>query len=103
MSLETVIDSIKRLKIVKIKASQVLLSCLCRSFRKHRGHKAMQELVKFHTDQLDIRKIISNSIGLKDFLRCFLSEPQKALLSMQRTRIATAMKDSDKSGALETY
>ena len=82
MSLKTLIDSVKRLKTVKIKVSQVLLSCLCRSFRKRKGHKAMQELVKFHTDQLDIRKIISNSIGLKDFLRCFLSEPQKALLTL---------------------
>ena len=49
----------------------------------------MQSLVKFHTGQLDIRKIISNSITLRDFLRSFLTQPQKVLLAHQRTRVAT--------------
>ena len=72
---ETLIDSVQRQQKVKLKVYQLLLTCLCRSVRKHKGHKALQKFVKFHSDQLDIRRIIANSITLKDYLRCFLSQP----------------------------
>ena len=49
------------------------------------------------TDQLDIRRIISNSIGLTDFFRCFLNQPQKALLAKQRSRIAAIDSDDDEN------
>ena len=71
---ETLIDSIKRLKKVKMEVFELLLTCLCRSVRKHKGYKNMQKFVKFKSNQLDIRRIISNSITLTDFFRCFLSE-----------------------------
>ena len=72
---KTLLDSVKHLKPVRIKLHEVFLTCLCRSLSKHKGNKATHQFVKFHKAQLDIRSIISNSIGLKDFLRCHLSEP----------------------------
>ena len=42
---------------------------------------------------LDIRSIIANQIAFTDFIRCFMSKPQLALLALQRTR--TASIDSD--------
>ena len=86
--MQTLVNAVKRLQKVQIKYQELFLTCLCRSVRKHKGHKALHRFVKYHTSQLDIRTIISNSIGLHDFFRCFLSEPQRALLAKQRSRIA---------------
>ena len=49
----------------------------------------MMNLKKRFSEQLDARRIIANSIAFQDFLRCFLSRPQKALLFHQRTRIGS--------------
>ena len=43
--------------------------------------------------QLDVRHIISNSMAYNDFMRCFLSKPQRSLLSHQLSRIGLI--DSD--------
>ena len=53
----------------------------------------MQKLAKSYTSQLDVRKIISNSVSLRDFYRCFLSPQQKALMAKQLTR--TQMADDE--------
>ena len=42
-----------------------------------------------------MRRIIWNSIAFEDFVRCFLTKPQKALLSRQRTRIGQLDSDQD--------
>lgn len=63
------------LKKVKIKLWHHAIHILCRCFRKHKGYSAVQKLVNFQTNQLDIRRIITNSVALRDFLRCFLNQP----------------------------
>lgn len=50
-------------------------------------------LQKRYLEQLDVRRIISNSIAFQDFIRCFLSKPQQALLAHQKTRIGSLQSD----------
>ena len=61
---------------------------MIRIFRRRRGLNRIQKLADFKTAQLDIRNIVSNSIALKDFFRCFLTPSQLKLLAHQRTRVA---------------
>ena len=85
------------MKPLKISNLDSLLNCICRTFRKHKGHKSIQKLVDSKTKQLDIRRIISNSVSLRNFFRCFLSPQQKALLAFQRTKVASVDKKAHKS------
>ena len=52
-------------------------------------------------EQLDIRRIIANSISLQDFIRCFLTKPQQALLTHQRTRMGALNTDGEESSPEE--
>jgi len=52
---------------------------------------------------LDIQRIISQSLGYKDFIRAFLTKPQKVILAHQRSRIAesdVSQSDESNSGKL---
>ena len=60
---------------------------MIRIFRRRRGLNRIQKLADFKTAQLDIRNIVSNSIALKDFFRCYLSRQERILLAYQRTRV----------------
>ena len=51
---------------------------------------------KYHTKQLDIRRLRSLSIAITDFFRCFLSEPQRALLTSQRNRVVYIKNEEEK-------
>ena len=46
----------------------------CRCVRGHKGYSKIQRLADYQTAQLDIRNLISNSIALKDFFRCSLTQ-----------------------------
>ena len=45
MSMATVASAVKRLQKVNLKMSELLLTCLCRSVRKHKGYKSLQRLL----------------------------------------------------------
>ena len=49
----------------------------------------IQKLADYNFEQLDIRRIIKNSISLQDFLRSSLTHQQKVLMAHQWTRVAT--------------
>jgi len=86
---QTLIDFNKHLERVKISLREIISNFFCRCVRKHKDVRSVQRLADFKTAQLDITRIISNSISLRDFFRFFLTRQQKALLARQRTRVAT--------------
>ena len=57
----------------------------------------IQKLADYNIEQLDIRRIIKNSISLQDFLRNSLTRKQKVLMAHQRTRVATLDHSSSES------
>ena len=87
-NMQALITSVIKLKSVKINLWNSLLDCLSRGRNKRRRQKAVMDLTNRYSQQLDVRRIISNSIAFQDFIRCFLLRPQKALLFHQRTRIS---------------
>ena len=75
-NMETLVRSVISLKKLKLSLWISLLDCLCRGKKKRRRQKAVMNLSKRYSEQLDVRRIISNSIAFQDFIRCFLSKPQ---------------------------
>ena len=73
--IQIIMDSVYSRQRVKLKWKHSLLNIAVRFFRKHKGHGSVQKYVDFQSKQLDIRSLISNSIGLRDFFRCFLNHP----------------------------
>ena len=101
-NMQALITSVIDLKSVKISLWNSQLDCLSRGRNKLRRQKAVMDLSKRYSQQLDVRRIISNSIAFQDFIRCFLSRPQKALLFHQRTRISFLnSQESQKSDSSE--
>ena len=84
---QSMINVVKRLEPARVSFFPGVMNCICHSARKHKGYWKIQRLVDFKTDQLDIRSIISNAVGVRDFFTAFLSEPQLALLAQQRSRV----------------
>mmetsp|Transcript_25843 Transcript_25843/g.34559 ORF Transcript_25843/g.34559 Transcript_25843/m.34559 type:complete len:213 (+) Transcript_25843:929-1567(+) len=97
---QTLIDFNKHLERVKISLRENISNFFCRCVRKHKGVRSVQRLADFKTAQLDITRIISNSISLRDFFRFFLTRQQKALLARQRTRVATLNGNSDSASCV---
>ena len=74
--------------------AQSFYDWLCRS--KGRSRLLKSKLMKQqYVAQLDVRRLIANSISLRDFLRSFLTPAQQALLAHQRSRFASFKKDAD--------
>ena len=72
----------------------------CRFLRGHKGYSKIQRLADYQTAQLDIRNLISNSIALKDYFRCSLTQEQRVLIARQRSRVAQS-DDNQKKEATE--
>ena len=85
--------AILSLQRVRVSAYLSIIDCCARNCLRGRRQKILKKLNRRYHTQLDIRSIIANQIAFTDFIRCFLSKPQLALLALQRTR--TASIDSD--------
>ena len=72
---QSMINVVKRLEPARVSFFPGVMNCICHSARKHKGYWKIQRLVDFKTDQLDIRSIISNAVGVRDFFTSFLSQP----------------------------
>mmetsp|Transcript_22946 Transcript_22946/g.30547 ORF Transcript_22946/g.30547 Transcript_22946/m.30547 type:complete len:103 (+) Transcript_22946:651-959(+) len=59
----------------------------------------MAKLNDKYTAELDVRRMISNSLALKDFIRGFLPKQQQVLLAHSRSRVA--LLDSEESDQVE--
>ena len=62
----------KQLKPIRIKLRDVLINFMC-SCSKTRKFMSVQKHADFKMSQLDIRELISNSIGFRDFVHCYLT------------------------------
>ena len=71
-----------------------IVFCCPRCFPLSKGKRKSRRIGQIYSKQLDIERLVSNSIGLRDFLRCYLTTNQRILLAHQRTRVA---KESDYS------
>ena len=71
--------------------AQSLLANLCKC--KSRAHRARIKAQGPYSSQLDVKRLISNSLGYRDFIRAFLTPKQKVWLANQQSRFVSL--DSD--------
>ena len=90
-----------KLRAIKLSFTMSILDCLLRGIRRKRRQKVVMRLYKRYIAQLDVRRIISNSLAIQDFLRCFLTRPQLSLLARQRTRIGAPTSSSESEDAID--
>ena len=88
------VESVSDLKKINLSLWERCYYFFCCKKHRNRRYKAVINLKERFVQQLDIRRIISNSIVFNDFIRCFLSRPQLALLLHQRTRIGSLNPDT---------
>ena len=76
-----------------------IVFCCPRCFPLSKGKRKSRRIGQIYSKQLDIERLVSNSIGLRDFLRCYLTTNQRILLAHQRTRVAKESDYSQKSSS----
>ena len=64
----------------------IVVNILCRCLNKHKGISHLQLVAEYYEAQLDVRRVISNSISLRDFFASFLTTHQKALMAKQQSK-----------------
>ena len=104
-----ILEQVKQRIPIKLTFRDSFLYVCCRFVRKHKGQRSIQKLIDFQTGQLDVRRVIANSISLRDFFHCFLTPQQKALIANQRSRVASiagkqeAKSSSDDNDPISVY
>ena len=86
--IQTLFAELRNLQSLQTVLKQGAANFCCRLLPRSKGQRLMQTLQNYNTKQLDIRRIMSNSIALQDLLSSFLSKRQKALLAHQKSRVA---------------
>ena len=76
--------------------SSILVNlCHCKS----KAHRVRLKAQKPYSSQLDVRRLMSNSIGYRDFIRAFLTPQQKVWLANQCTRFVSLESDHKTSSS----
>ena len=65
--------------------------CPCRS----RSHRARIKAQEPYASELDVKRLMSNSIGYRSFIRALLTPQQKVWLANQRSRVASLDSDNN--------
>ena len=92
--MQKVIDSIQNMQSVRVNKWLSFCDCMFRGMKRKRRQKAVQRLRSLYMKQLDVRRLIFNSLTLQNFLNSFLTKPQKTLLTHHRNLVGIVASDT---------